>query len=231
LHDLHRLTSLILLNPVLVDYDKGNSFAVSARPQRGRSHMSAREAFSPGGQSLPPRPDTKHWTPSRKAEVVAAVNSGLLSCKEACDLYKMSVEELVSWQEALDGEGLSALRVHRITDRRRAARRKIHEAGAVLLNGAAVIDCVIIDISPKGARLQFGSPVAVPRRFLLRCEKNWRSIEVTRAWQRDCAVGVAFATSTGRAEAGLEKWLLGDLEAPSSALDPAEIASSAQQRQ
>ena len=41
---------------------------------------------------LPPR-DTKRWVIRRKAEVVAAVRGGLLSIEEACDRYKLSVDE------------------------------------------------------------------------------------------------------------------------------------------
>ena len=63
-------------------------------------------------KSLPP-PDTSHWMIRRKAEVVAAVNGGLLSFDEACDRYRLTVEELASWQRAIERFGMRGLRVTR----------------------------------------------------------------------------------------------------------------------
>ena len=45
--------------------------------------------------SLPPR-DTTRWVVRRKAEVVAAVNGGLLSVDEACARYNLTLEEFLS---------------------------------------------------------------------------------------------------------------------------------------
>jgi len=54
----------------------------------------------------------------RKAEVVAAVRGGLLSLEEACKKYSLSVEEFLSWQRAIDKDGLLGLRVTRVQDYR-----------------------------------------------------------------------------------------------------------------
>ncbi|MEL6680827.1 MAG: DUF1153 domain-containing protein [Pseudomonadota bacterium] len=59
---------------------------------------------------LPPR-DTVRWVARRKAVVVAAVNGGIITAEEACELYDLSPEELESWQESLAKHGTSALRV------------------------------------------------------------------------------------------------------------------------
>lgn len=61
-----------------------------------------------------PAPDTKRWVARRKAEVVAAVRGGLLSLEDACTRYTLSVEEFLSWQRAIDRNGLPGLRVTRI---------------------------------------------------------------------------------------------------------------------
>jgi len=45
--------------------------------------------------SLPP-PETTRWVVSRKAEVVAAVNGGLLTVEEVCDRYQLTLEEFAS---------------------------------------------------------------------------------------------------------------------------------------
>lgn len=64
-------------------------------------------------ESLPP-PGTTRWVVRRKAEVVAAVNGGLLTVDEVCDRYALSVEEFASWQRAVDRSGMPGLRVTRI---------------------------------------------------------------------------------------------------------------------
>jgi hypothetical protein len=63
--------------------------------------------------SLPP-PSTTRWVVRRKAEVVAAVNGGLLTVDEACDRYNLTLEEFAGWQRAVDRSGMPGLRVTRI---------------------------------------------------------------------------------------------------------------------
>jgi hypothetical protein len=59
---------------------------------------------------LPP-PSTRRWVVRRKAEVVAAVNGGLLDLDDACALYNLTVEEFASWQRAVERCGMKGLRV------------------------------------------------------------------------------------------------------------------------
>lgn len=59
---------------------------------------------------LPPS-NTKRWVARRKAVVVSAVDHGLLGPKEACDMYRLSEEELEMWREAVHRHGAAALRV------------------------------------------------------------------------------------------------------------------------
>ena len=61
-----------------------------------------------------PAPDTKRWVVRRKATVVAAVRNGSLSLQEACRRYKLSVEEFLAWQRAIDRHGVPGLRVTRL---------------------------------------------------------------------------------------------------------------------
>ncbi|MFA5967887.1 MAG: DUF1153 domain-containing protein [Sphingomonas sp.] len=63
--------------------------------------------------SLPP-PETTRWVVRRKAEVVAAVNGGLLTVDDVCARYNLTVEEFASWQRAIDRSGMPGLRVTRI---------------------------------------------------------------------------------------------------------------------
>jgi hypothetical protein len=71
--------------------------------------------------TLPPVGTTR-WVPRRKAEVVAAVNGGLLSIYETCDRYDLTPEEFASWERSYDRSGIPGLRVkntqhNRILDR------------------------------------------------------------------------------------------------------------------
>lgn len=64
-------------------------------------------------EDLPP-PGTKRWVMRRKATVVAGVRAGLLSLDDACNRYKLSVEEFHSWQRLIDRHGVKGLRATRI---------------------------------------------------------------------------------------------------------------------
>ncbi|HEX8446096.1 MAG TPA: DUF1153 domain-containing protein [Sphingomonas sp.] len=61
-----------------------------------------------------PAPSTTRWVVRRKAEVVAAVNGGLLSVDDVCARYGLTVEEFAGWQRAIDRSGMPGLRVTRI---------------------------------------------------------------------------------------------------------------------
>jgi hypothetical protein len=60
-----------------------------------------------------PAPDTNRWVARRKAEVVAAVNGGMLTIEEACERYQLTLEEFASWQRAVERSGMAGLRVTR----------------------------------------------------------------------------------------------------------------------
>lgn len=58
---------------------------------------------------LPPK-NLKRWIARRKADVVAAVEGGLLSESEACARYNISHEEFSAWLNAYERDGLPGLR-------------------------------------------------------------------------------------------------------------------------
>lgn len=77
--------------------------------------------------TLPPA-DTR-WVARRKAQVVTAVQTGLLTLDEALARYRLTIEEFASWQRALYRDGLEGLqigqaRVLRLVRRRREARER-----------------------------------------------------------------------------------------------------------
>ncbi|WP_232494028.1 DUF1153 domain-containing protein [Novosphingobium kaempferiae] len=73
--------------------------------------------------SLPP-PSTSRWVVRRKAEVVAAVNGGLLTIAEACERYDLTLEELASWQRSIEREGMAGLRATRVQHYRQVHERR-----------------------------------------------------------------------------------------------------------
>ena len=62
---------------------------------------------------LPPA-NTDRWVIRRKAEVVAAVRGGLLSLDDALAKYRLTAEEFLAWQKAIDNWGMQGLRTTRI---------------------------------------------------------------------------------------------------------------------
>ena len=73
---------------------------------------------------LPP-PSTRRWVVRRKAEVVAAVNGGLLSIDDVLERYNLTLEEFASWQRAVDRSGMQGLRVTRIQHYRELYERQL----------------------------------------------------------------------------------------------------------
>ena len=73
---------------------------------------------------LPPA-TTRRWVVRRKAEVVAAVNGGLLSIDDVLERYGLTLEEFASWQRAVDRSGMQGLRVTRIQHYRELYERQL----------------------------------------------------------------------------------------------------------
>jgi transposase-like protein len=66
-----------------------------------------------------PAPGTMRWIARRKAEVVAAVNSGVLTLEDACVRYSLTAEELLNWQRRFSRHGVAGLRSTRVQVYRR----------------------------------------------------------------------------------------------------------------
>jgi hypothetical protein len=79
-------------------------------------------ARSPSMTGLP-SPNTKRWVASRKAAVVTAVSSGIITLEEACRRYRMSEEEFFAWHRALEAYGVLGLRALVLPDRPTRRRR------------------------------------------------------------------------------------------------------------
>ncbi len=95
---------------IVIEFVIGDS-NMSERPDRSSS------VIGPAGQplnvdNLPPR-DTVRWVIRRKAEVVTAVRNGLISMDDACERYRLSVEEFLNWEKLVSAHGMRGLRITR----------------------------------------------------------------------------------------------------------------------
>lgn len=73
------------------------------------------KVMGPLGEALTlknlPRQGETRWVARRKAEVVAAVDGGLISLEEALERYQLSLEEFSGWRRSLERAGIPGLRI------------------------------------------------------------------------------------------------------------------------
>ena len=88
--------------------DRGHTFLTEDSTERAERH-----GEKPPAIELP-EPGTRRWVISRKAQVVKAVEYGVLSEAEACQRYSLTIEELNLWRELVARHGVRGLRVTRL---------------------------------------------------------------------------------------------------------------------
>lgn len=84
-------------------------------------------------------------------------------------------------------------------ERRRERRLKVLKQAKVMLTDWVSVNCVIRDLSPGGARLEFDGPVCLPAEFRIRIPNADLTIPAVASWQRKSEAGVRF---TGAGTAG-----------------------------
>ncbi len=88
--------------------------------------------------TLPPA-NTERWVARRKAQVVAAVQAGILTVDEAVARYRLSVEEFTGWQRGLYRHGLRGLQITHLQicklAERRGRKASFRRHGKVRLSG------------------------------------------------------------------------------------------------
>lgn len=78
-------------------------------------------------------------------------------------------------------------------ERRKGVRSKsLLGARIVYNNRGSTIDCTVRNISPAGARLVFGGPVAAPDEFDLVISQKERTHRCRIVWRKANEIGVAF---------------------------------------
>jgi hypothetical protein len=88
-----------------------------------------------GAADLPPK-NLKRWVARRKADIVAAVEGGLLAEAEACARYNISREEFSAWRSAYESDGVAGLRARAGRGPRRLTRESETDMRARLFDTA-----------------------------------------------------------------------------------------------
>jgi Protein of unknown function (DUF1153) len=117
-----------ILNPLVsrsVKRDLSGSGQINEEAQMHLKRVDGpRQVTLPDGSILSradlPPPETRRWVASRKAVVVKAVTSGLITRSEALDRYALSEEELSLWFGAVEQHGEVALKVTTIQKYRKS---------------------------------------------------------------------------------------------------------------
>lgn len=83
-------------------------------------------------------------------------------------------------------------------DRRNAARRRVFKGAIIVFQDrASTIDCLVRDLSDRGARLKVESPIGIPDSFDLVLEAaTVRNCRVT--WRKASQIGVEFRETLDR---------------------------------
>jgi hypothetical protein len=78
-------------------------------------------------------------------------------------------------------------------DRRRESRRRVFKGGRLLFNnGYGVMECVVRNLSARGARLGMGETTGVPARFDLLVAGDDGTRPARVRWRTASEVGIAF---------------------------------------
>lgn len=78
-------------------------------------------------------------------------------------------------------------------ERRGSERLRAFKGGLIRFNdGYGTMNCLVRNLSARGARLSFGDAVGVPRKFQLKlgASGGWRGVTVR--WRRGSDVGISF---------------------------------------
>ncbi len=70
-----------------------------------------------------PRSNTQRWVVRRKVELIEAIRNGDLSLEDACNLYALSFDEIISWRVAFARHGVDGLRATQVPSYRRKSGR------------------------------------------------------------------------------------------------------------
>jgi Protein of unknown function (DUF1153) len=83
----------------------------------GEANLRGRSAAPRYADLVLPPADTKRWSSRRKAAVIVAMLTGVITRQQACERYLLSGEELAAWETAFERRGITGLLVTRRSKR------------------------------------------------------------------------------------------------------------------
>jgi hypothetical protein len=107
--------------------------------------------------------------------------------------------------------------------RRAATREGVLRSGKIVI-GSSVVDCIVLDVSEKGARVRLGAMMILPETVML-CLRGGVAFNAVTRWARGQEAGLEFvgapaltARSAARAAGLLEPMQASDFDASVAAL-------------
>ena len=81
-------------------------------------------------------------------------------------------------------------------DKRKWERRRIFLRGFVRFSqNNNTVDCIVRDISERGAKLRFKRAISIPESFQLHIPSKGQIVQSRLAWVDNCEAGISFETS------------------------------------
>jgi PilZ domain len=79
-----------------------------------------------------------------------------------------------------------------MADFRASFRYQTLRSARIVLNDGGIIDCVVRDVSTKGARLEIAEATKIPEQFTLLIRGQGERFRCHRVWQKGNMVGVEY---------------------------------------
>jgi hypothetical protein len=77
-------------------------------------------------------------------------------------------------------------------EHRKETRRRTLKAGKIMIDGKSIIDCMVRNLTYKGASLEVGSPVGIPDTFELSIPVDNLKRKCRVTWRQERKIGVQF---------------------------------------
>ena len=79
-----------------------------------------------------------------------------------------------------------------MSESRNVFRYKTHRSAKILPDNGRAIECLVRDLSTKGARLEVADPDQVPEHFFLLIQGSSERFRCRRVWQIETIIGVQY---------------------------------------
>jgi len=79
-----------------------------------------------------------------------------------------------------------------MNEKRETQRRRKLKSGVICIDDKSTIDCVVRNLSKKGASLEIESPIGIPDKFTLVMKEDWAKRSCHVIWWSARRIGVRF---------------------------------------